>query len=696
MAAIGKIREKSTFLVIIVGGAMVAFILSDLFSNKNKAPEEQYVGQVGGKEINMVTYEKRVNEVIESRNTSGQPIDDRMRQNIRDQVWQQMVQENILYKQMQELGMTMSSEEFNDMRFGENVVPSIRNSKMFQDSASGQFNPDLARRYFTFLQNQYPTVAKLQEEGLKDQRMYEKYNDLIKYGMFANNLEGRDQYEKSAERRGFQYAVQKYASVPDSTLAISQSDLESYYNKHKDEDKFQQKASVDLTYVDFSVTPTPGDIQEDKKHLAELIPDFKRATNDSLFILKNSDTKNASPISYIKGQGSAVEDSLVFNASVGDVVGPFEDGQMIDLAKIKSFSQEDQARVRHILLRSKPGVTTAQLKDKADSILRVIKQKHNFDEMVQKFSEDPGSKSRGGVYDWFNRGRMVKEFSDASFKPVGTMSVVTTQYGVHIVEVLGRRQQPTASLLMVQRKIEPSSATFNDIFQKASDLSYNTTDMDAFKKWAKEKGYDVKEAKKTPANSSMLDQIPNSRDVIRWANDPDKSELGKVSKVFDCQTNYIVAIVTKRHEEGTAPLEDVKDIVKQAVAKQKKVEKFKSEMAGSSLEDIAKANKLQVQDAYNISGINMSLPGGPSEPYVAGEAMAMNKGDLSKPLEGNMGVYVIKITTATEPDQKKDDFTAQRDNLDRQFKARVSTINGMVYNALKDQAGVKDERAKYY
>ncbi len=695
MAAIGKIREQSTLLLIIIGGAMVAFVLGDLFSNRGRAPEDQYVGEVFGQEINMVDYEKRVEGQKQSLASIGQPVSTNQDQQIRNQVWNDMVQEKIMYTEMNKLGMRLSQDEFDDIRFGENIRDDFSKDKNFKDPQTGQFDPKLVQNYFAFIQQQYPLFYESQVNRIVNERLYEKYNNLVKEGEYVNTLEAKDEYYRQKQTVNFSYVSRDYASVPDSTVEVSDSELRAYYDEHKDEERFDKEAMVDLKYVVFDVQPTAEDEEAIKEDVASLKSDFANAQNDSLFVLKYSAGRNANKIELDAKDDDNLQ-AMIDSASAGDVIGPYKTGDRYAIAKIISKGTKEQATARHILLSKQKQPDMSKLKTRADSIRKAIQKGALFEDMVSKFSDDPGSVEKGGKYEWFDRETMVKPFADAAFdKPIGSLNVVETDYGVHIVEPLERREVAVVQAMIVDEPIEPSSETFNTVYENANTFSLDAKNLKGFESLSEEDGYEVKNADNLTSQSRNIPGLSNSVDAVRWAHNTDKTEVGNVSQPFEFDRKIIVAALSKRTEAGVSSFEDAKEDIKPDVIKEKKVEMFKAQMQGKSVEDLATEMNVPVKQAANASEKRPSLPGGSSEPYIVGFALTMKEGDVSPPLKGNSGVYVIQLNKKAEV-EPLENYDVYRQELLTNEQNAVKTYQIGVYRALRDFAKVKDERGKVF
>jgi parvulin-like peptidyl-prolyl isomerase len=696
MAAIGKIREQSTLLLIVIGGAMVAFVLGDLFSNRGFSPAEQYVGEVFGEEIDMLEYEQRVEAQEQSMASVGQPVSTAQRQQIRNQVWNDMIQEKIMYRELNKLGMRIGQDEYNDIRFGENVSDEFANGENFKDPETGQFDPQLVQNYFAFLQQQYPIFYENQTNRIVNERLYEKYNNLVKGGIYVNTLDAKDEYYRQKQNVRFNYVVKEYTSVEDSLVDVSDADLQAYYNEHKNEDSFKRDAAVDLKYVVFDVAPTAGDEETIKDDLASLMNEFENTDKDSLFVLKYSDSRQAME-QDIDATGNDELAVMIENAEEGKVIGPYKMGNRYAIAKITKIGSEDRASARHILLSNSGGKSMDELNARADSLKRVIQRQNNFEEMVTEFSEDPGSIPNGGKYENFNRERMVPEFTTASFdKPIGSLNIVETTYGVHIVEPLEHTEAKVVKGMVVDATIEPSNDTFNQVYDEANEFSISAKDISTLDEMANERGYEVKEANEVGALSRNIPGVAGSEDAVRWAHNQEGTKVGMLSEPFEFNRKIVVIGLADRREAGIASLDDVKEEIKPDVIREKKVEIFKAEMKGKTLEELASGDEMTIKTAANVTEKRPSIPGGANEPYVVGYAISMsNEGDVSEPIEGNKGVYVIELEgkDSVEP---REEYLTYQDELQENRSSQMKTYTTGVYRALKDMADVKDDRSKSF
>jgi peptidyl-prolyl cis-trans isomerase D len=692
MAVIGKIRERSGLLLVIVGGAMAAFILTDLFSGRGSGRQDAVLGEVGGEEIGVMDFEKRVSDEIESyRNDFGQQVNAQMTEQVRNSVWNEMVKEKVMLGQVLDAGFALTKAEYDDIRFGNNILPDFRSQPNFQ-GPDGQPNKEALQQYFSNVQLNAPVYHEIQKRRITENRLYAKYTTLVKKSVFVNTAQARDDHEGKNLKASFSFVAKRYDSEADSLYTVSDKDLRRFYDEHKSELKYKQKPSRKFSYVLFPVQASEADRQQTLAELAGLREDLLSTTNDSLFVIANSDDRTYNKAPYTEGSADKLNDSLIVNAAVGDVVGPFSEGETWKLVKVKELADVPEARVRHILLSTQEGKSEDVQKQLADSLLAVVKKdRSKFEDLVTKFSNDPGSVSTGGVYEWFDKQRMVPEFTAASFdQKVGAITIAKTSYGFHIVEVLGQRTRQERRVVSLQRAMKPSPATFKEVYKKANDFSLRNKTEEAMKAAAEEAGLQLTAVEELRPDQRFVSGLQEPNSTISWVN---RAELDQVSEPLEAGDNYVVALLTGIREEGVPALEDVRELFTKEAAKAMKAEAYIAKMQGKTdLNGLATELGGSVQSATDMLYNSFSIPGGYSEFEVVGRLFALENGQTSVPLKGENAVYVVSMTNKT-PAGEATDLSAEKSSLLQRTQGRVD--NG-VFNALREAVGVKDNRSLYY
>lgn len=699
MAVIGKIRERGNLLVILVGGALLLFVLDALLSNRKggRGPGGEAIGEIAGEEVSAIDFSNRVEEQANLYRENGTNVDNQMQEQIRNSVWQEILRERTLSVQAAKagLGTTLSNEEYDDIRWGDNVVSDFQNNENFKGK-DGKLDKDLLKRYFANVQEKLPVLYEYQKKTFIPNRIIAKYNALVKKSCFVNSAQVKDDYSANNTKATFNFVARRYDAEPDSLYAVSDDEARSYFNAHRAEKKWQQKAARSFVYVKFPATPTQEDIAATRDDLAGLRAEFEslKGKDDSLFVMRNAASKNGAATAYSEGTADQLNDSLITHADTGAVVGPFKDGDFWKLVKVKQLAEVPEARVRHILFSTsgKDPETEKKIKSRADSVLAVVKRdKSKFEAMVEKFTEDPGSKSTGGVYEWFDKTRMVPEFTKASFdEKVGATTICKTSYGYHIVEVLGQRTRQERRVLTVDRKVRPDRA-MKEAWKTASAFALNNPDTASFRKSATEANLAYTPVEEFRADQRYISGLQDAASVISYVN---RSKIGdKPSEPLMSDESYVVALLTGIREEGDPRFDDVKEAMTIEVRKEKKAEALLAKMAGKTdLNALATELGISVQSASDMALSSMSIPGGFSDAGVIGRIFSIPTGQMGAPMKGDMAVYVANMTNLVAAGEMPENPEAAKP-LTEKVRGRAEY---QAFNAMKEAANIKDDRSKFF
>ena len=698
MAIIGKFRERSGLLVGIVGGALVLFILDALLNQSGGSRREDVLGEVGGDEISVAEFERRVDDEVESyRNDFNQPVTAQLTEQVRNSVWSEMVKSIAMLGQVKDAGFTLNKDEYDDIRFGENILPEFRSQFQGPD---GQPDKKQLQDYFGRVQLNAPVYHEIQSRRIQENRLYAKYTTLVKKSVFVNSAQARDEFNGKNTRATFNFVARRYDSEADSLYAVSDQDLRRYYDQHKNDPKHKQKASRAFDYVLFPVVASESDRASFQQELAKLRTDFETATNDSTFVVANADSRSYSKVPYADGTADKLNDSLITHAAVGAVVGPYAEGDLWKLVKVKELVDIPEVRVRHILVSIKDpqGADLSEAdqkvkKTRADSILTALrKDKKKFDDLNAKYTEDPGGKTNGGDYGFFDKDKQfVQEFKDAGFNnPVGWTGVVKTQFGYHVMEVMEKRTRSERRIITVDRTSKPSPATFKEVYKKANEFSLRNKTAEDVKKAAEEQGLQVTSVDDFRVDARFVQGLQQPNSTITWVN---RAEVGAVSEPQDAGDNYVVIVLKKVKAEGAPELEDVREAFTKEVVKEKKADAYITKIQGKTdLTALATELGGSVQNAPDMLYNAFSIPGGYGEFEVVGKIFALDNGQTSVPLKGENAVYVVNMVTRTDADPKAD-VAGEKASLLSRVQSRAE--NG-VFTALRDAAGVVDNRYLYY
>jgi peptidyl-prolyl cis-trans isomerase D len=699
MTVLGKIRQRSGLLVTVIAIALLVFILEQALESKNSffSGDQKSVGEVNGKNISIDDYQAQLDQAIESQKERDKKttIDDNTVESLRGQVWNQMVYQFTMEPEYKELGVAVSVDELDDMVRGKNPHASVKQA--FTDPKTGQFDPGSVTNFLKNMDKDETGATKQRwlnfEEAVIKERVGAKFNNLIKGGLYVTKSQAKQAYIETEQKAKFTYVLQRYATIADSTIKVSDEDIQKYYNENKNKYK-QAETTRTINYVTFDVTPSSTDVLSAQEQMNRIASDFKTATVDSDFVNANSDAKYASSF-YNSGMLDKTADSLILNSGAGYIYGPISMGNTIKIYKVAAIKMvPDSVKARHILVKINEGKAEIA-KAKADSLKGLLKTK-KFDELAKANSEDPGSAIKGGDLGWFKEGMMVKPFNDACFNgKVGDIVVVESQFGFHLIEVTGRGvEKRKVEIATIERAVEPSSQTFQAMYGKASEFAGKNTNSQLFDTAVVKLGMNKKIADNVRETDRNIAGLDNARELVRWVYTAKKND---VSKVFELSNKYVIAVLTEIKDKGILPLDAVKAQVETEAKREKKAEQFTSSFKASmngvtTLEQLAAKVKSTADKVDNQTFTNATIMGIGREGAVVGNLFAMKANKISAPIKGDVGVFVVQVNEFIAAPAAKE-YKANQTQVQTALKQRVDYE---LFEALKEKAEVLDNRARFY
>lgn len=710
MAALQQIRNRGVVIGIIIGCALFAFIVGDALQSGGSffTSSLNEVAEIAGESIDVQEFENRTNHNITiTKIMSGQTsIPSEQTEQIREQTWQQMVQEMVMQPEYDELGIAVTSKELFDMIQGVNVDPAIK--QLFQNE-DGIFDRTRAIATLQQLIN-LPSGSEGSEQKqywlnieklLTSQRNSIKYHKLIEKGLYMPDAMLQNIAKQGSKKVNLNYIVKNYNLIPDSTIAVSDSEIKAYYNEHKN--LFKQAESRRIDYVPFLIEASTEDYKSTEKAITDLKPDFTEETNNQAFVEEYSDG-NFNPF-YLKKEEitNAELASFAFSGQEGDVSQVYLENEAYKLAKISEIKMlPDSVKARHILIAAPNGdYETAQAK--ADSLKTLIEKGARFDKLARTNSADQNSAVNGGDLGWFTQERMVLPFSQAAFSAKkNEVKVVLTQFGAHVLQVTNRGQLvKKVQLAIVKLDVEPSNKTIQEAYAKARSFANNNVKREAFLKAISEENLHRRSAN-LKRDIRNIPGLENSKSLIRAAYSTDnRSEIlmnDNKSPVFELGNQFVVAILSSVKEKGYSPIEEVASSIKREVRKKKKAEQIVAELnknskGAESLLSIAQKENLEMKTATDIGFESFQIPGAGIEPKVIATAVLSEKATISAPVIGNQGVYMLTVTNETMDEVNDETLKAVKTKFEQDYQYRT---NIQTFQALKENANVIDKRYKFY
>lgn len=704
MAILNSIRQRGIFLILIIALALFAFILSDILTTGNTGPKGQNnIATINGTDIPRQSFMEEVEMVQRNYGPNASTTQ------VMNMVWEQELRRVILQEQMEKAGIAVEKAQLDNA-----LKSSLANNPTFLNEA-GQVDDGKIQEYIASIKTSSPQMYQqwIQfEEGTAEGVMQNTYFNLIKGGLRSTIAEGEQEYHFQNDNIDLSYALVPYSSIEDADITITDSEIEKYVAAHKNQ--YQTEAKADIQYVLFSEEPSETDIADAKEATAVLlnqkvefnnqtktndtIPGFKNVEDYEDFVNQHSDAPFFDQWLFKKDLPPSVADTLI-NLNKGDVYGPYKVDNTFNLTKvIDTKKMPDSAESKHILIRyvgtMRAPETVTRTKEEAqklaDSLLTVVKKdKTKFADLATEFSDD-GSKDNGGDLGNSTPGRMVPPFDAFIFNnPTGTIGLVETDFGFHVVEV-GKQSEPKKAIKVatVVKNIEASEKTMNNIFSEASKFEVAVSKAD-FTETATAQNLEIKPVNKIGIMDATIPGIENNRTIVTWAFNED-TKVGD-TKRFNVNNGYVVAQLTRKNPKGVMPVSEASATVKPILLKEKKAKKIRESISGTTIEEVAKNQNVSVKPA---KGINMANPrlGSASEPKVVGMAFGTKAGETTPLIDGNEGVYMVKVT-AFNPAPKMESYVNQANQLNTKA---APAAQGKVLEALKKKAEIEDHRANFY
>jgi peptidyl-prolyl cis-trans isomerase D len=712
MQIIQTIRDKGAAIVIaVIALSLIGFILMDAKPGSNGgifSSSSTTVGKVNSESIELNDFNRRTNFIAAQEEKNGQQVTSMRTYQLRDQMWNQMVAEKIFYAETEKLGIELTSRELSAILLSNDPSNPLMQKQELLDETSRQLDMGKVQKYLAEnLKNAKGDKGAEADaeivEPLKLTTAVAKYSGLLNASAY---YPAWMQKKDAAETKNF--ALISYVTVPfndisDSTVKVSDQEINDYVAKHKD--LFKQEAGRMISYVGFSQQPSREDSNRVRTMVEDLKAPFAADSNAGSFV-----TKNASAIEFDdnfktkdKFAGVANFDSLVA-APQGSIYGPYTDAKNYVLAKvIASKPIPDSVRARHILLQTYNPQTKEQMmpdttaKKLADSILAAVNGGADFAALAAKYSMDQGSGAKGGDVGTFGHSMMVPEFETFAFtKPVGSKDVVRTVFGYHVIEVMEQKAfKPGYKIAFLAKEIMPTDATINKASLDATKASAEK-DAKGLAAYAQKNGYSLTQVPTiVKENDFSVGGLQDARQLVRWVFDAKK---GAVSEPFNMGDQFVVAVVDKIQEEGVQDAETARSGSEVIIRNEKKAKIIMDKLGNNpTLEAAAAAYNKQVLQAGADSSITMAgkiINGLGIEPKVIGASFDKEfQTKVSPSFAGNTGVFVIKVNSIQSKPADTPEMAAQQ--LSAKLAALRNETNNW-YEGLKKLADIKDKRSKYF
>ncbi len=710
MAVLGKIRERSLFLIIIIALALFSFVLSGLFDGNLFSKNLSEIGEVNGEAISREEFAQQL-EIYRSR-SNGRSTNT---QNV-NLAWDNMVREKIYEVQLKKSGIVVGEKDIWDAMVAQ---ISQQNSPQFLNEI-GLFDEEKLKEYIATLQENSEEgqgrAAWLgwlnYEKRIKNDLEQNTYNSLIRAGLGSTLSEGKTNYYFQNTNVDLEYVYVPFQSIPDSLINVTDEDLKNYIKARPKE--YTVEASRDIQFVAFDIVASAEDEEAIKSELTALINDreeystaakttvqvlgFKNAANMADFNAENEsdipfDDRFYTEVNLL----SSIKDTL-FNSQTGEVFGPYKENGFYKISKISGVKQlPDSVKASHILISFLGSAAADQTTTRdeveaekvADSLLAVIKSDNTkFEDLALEYSIDKVSGAKGGDLGWFTYNAMIPEFRDYVFEnSIDDMGIVKSQFGYHVIRIGGQKNiQKNVQVATYSKKIEASEETENRIFQDAETFAYDLSSGSDMNESAAEKNYIIRPVLGLKIFDDNIIILGSQREIVRWSFD-EKTEINDIKR-FDLDNGYAVVSLVKKKKAG---LSIQGKNVRNIILNQKKAELIEKRSTGETLEDIATQNNTTVNNSLAISNTSPVFSGQGRFTDIAGVVTFLEENILAKNIIGKNGVAFALVTKINLPTEL-DNYNSSKRSLERLLQNR----NFQIYNAIKDNSEIVDNRSSFY
>ena len=668
MTTLQRIRNHGVILLIVVGVAMLAFILGDFLNSGssffNRSREN--VGVIAGHKVHYTEYEAAKDQLTEvyKIESGSNDINEELGMQIRSQVWQMMLMDYTLREQAQAIGMDVTAEELSNLCIGENPHQLITQRRAFYDE-TGKFNRFALINFLNSLAQEPETqeqAANMQqaknywlywENAVRLTHMQDKYVNLLSQLLTANPLDAKYAFDARQTTVNVEFVQQPFFAVADSLVKVTDADIKKLYNAQKEQ--YKRTPNRSLVYVGFPIEPSEADFSEVEKLMKTLENDFQTKEDVATIVNSNSDI-------------------LYDGRDYSETTIP---------AEYKEFAFGKGVK--------KGQYTELTFANDTYSMARIMECGYSKPDSVKLVLVANGEGTEDVELGWFQASELQKTIADPAFAgKKGSTFTVSSGMGEQTFKIADKSNPtPKVKLAILSRKVTPSSKTYGILYNEAKQFIVNNNSIDSLRQSAQELGLSVTPVFALDANADKVNDLKNSRPIVRWAYE---ATVGDLSDVFECGNQFVVAALTEINDGEYRTLNEVRAELQMQALADKKADYIINQLNGvTTLEAAAELFDAEVQSAEGISLASYRLGAAGVEPAVIGAALALESNTTSAPVKGNMGVYMVRIGEKTVAEGELNaEQEIQQLNMRTSYSAPYQAIA-----LIEENAEVEDNRARF-
>lgn len=719
MTALGKIRSKGILLIIIIGLGLFAFIAEEAFRSCNgiKGQNSQQIGEVLGEKIYVQDFQKLLEEYQDAMKLTMRTdnlSEDQLNQ-LKDQVWQQLVSERVMKEDCKKLGLTVTEDELqNVLNDGTNQ---LLTQTPFVNQQTGRFDVSILKQFIDAYRKAEASNNSQQldqmrpaynywifvEKNLRTQLLAQKYQSLLANCVLSNKVEAKMAFNEENQEAQIQLASIAYNTIKDADIKVTDEELKAKYEELKPAFR-QQQETRDVKMVDVQVKASATDRAQLQKDMAGYQKQLAAAADPTQVV-----SKSGSMIQYIglPVSGKAFQQypdiaSKIDSMAVGTtgVVENTKDNTYNIVRILSRTELPDSVEFRQIQVGGK---TLEAARASADSIQKALAAGGDFQAIAKRYGQD-------STTTWFT-GAMYEQASTMSQDnrayieallngAVGSTQNIELTQGNVVIQVLNRKAMKSKAVAaVIKKEIRFSDNTYSKAYNRFSQfVTQSQASLADLQKHATKFGYTVQDLNDFATSSHTVGNVGGSgiRDAIKWIFEAKEGQLSQLFEAGKENDHLLVLCMTKIHPQGYRPWDDaqVKEILKREVIRDKKAEMIMAKLKGVNSIAAAQAKGAKVS---TVNQITFAAPAfiqatGAAEPALSGAVAATAQGKFcSAPVKGNAGVYVFQVV--------KKQMRPAKYNEEQQIqmcRQRAMQYMGNFMQDLVFGAGVVDNRYLFF
>ncbi|MBL7771518.1 MAG: peptidylprolyl isomerase [Chitinophagaceae bacterium] len=703
MSVIQNIRSK--YIGLVVGAivvALIGFLIMDAMQSNTRGlmgDDQTLMADVNGNRIDYKKFEEKraLYEENMTRNSKDGKLTEQDRKQVREQAYNDMVNEILFNEEMEKLGLSLTDPELRDMETNPVFVdPQIRQA--FTDPKTGVFDPNSVSQHISSFPQDKTGEKRKQwqrfEEELINNKLRSKYTDLIVKGVYVPKFVYEQDKLTKTTIASVSYLEVPYASIMDSVIKVTDEDIKKYMEKMPNVFKAREDMAK-AEYVVFDIIPSSEDSSKSLGVLNTIRAAFDSTKDMESFVANNSD-EALNPKYLTEDKIEMPNPAEVIAAPTGTILGPqFMNGSFKMVKVLDKKQQPDSVKTSHILIKVDEKRSDDVAKKMADSLEAAIKGGASLEMLAATVSDDEGSKAKGGDLGWISmETSFVPEFLDAAFSTdKGGIKIAKSSYGYHIIKVVDQKSfRPAVKLAIVSKLLQTGTASSNKVYAQANEFLKKAKDAKSFTEAAKAMGKDKRMAENLTKIQAEIPGLGEARQITRWAFE---AKIGAVSPIYNLTDKCVIALLSGRTSKGEFPAPaDVRNQLESMVKRDKKSDLISEKYKGkNSLEALATASGMQIKnlDSVRVNGGNELG----YENRVLGAIL--NKSNLNKfvgPITGEQGVfYVVVRSNAVDAARASLPMDLERQQLLQQLTGQMQ---GAIPYILKMKADIKDQRSNFF